>query len=65
MPAKKINVCKAKVWGERSTMEIEGPTADVALNVFGMIPSAEARKAALEKMQERHQVLIDLEAART
>lgn len=65
MAAKKINVAKVKVWGERSTMECTGPTAAVALDVFGMIPTAEARKETLALMQERHQLLIEREAART
>lgn len=65
MPAKKINVAKVKVWGERSTMESSGPTAAVAVDVFGMIPTVAERQATLARMQERHQLLTEREAART
>lgn len=65
MAAKKINVAKVKVWGERSNMETEGPTSEVVFYAFCMIPTEELRQTTINRMLDVHKELTEREAART
>lgn len=46
------NWIKAKVWGEKSTMEIEGNLDELIPHTLFYIPSHTRRAAVIAKMQE-------------
>lgn len=63
--ARRTDWAKAKVWTARATLEIAGPIADVAVDVFGLSGDRQAREQLLIRLKARHQALCELEDTRT
>lgn len=64
MAKRPTNKAKVKLWTDRITMEFEGTIGAAAVESFGAIASRDDRIAILGMIQERHELLCQMEDER-
>lgn len=64
MAKRPVGKAKLKAWREHATVEMEGPMAAVALELFLLSGNEQERLELMGVMKERHDALSEIERAK-